>query len=129
MKKILFIFLSALLLNACSEHQQFEETVLSQMKSDKDIADYNIDPEDITDCVVDTSTKEMPGIFPADPRRKPYLIGYSKMLGLKTSEKPQELLKELTEIFGSSKGIADAHKNYSTSVMMCVQAMVGESME
>jgi hypothetical protein len=125
MKKLLPLLLSALLLTACSdEKKQFEQTVLERMQTDKDIKDYHLDPETITRCVVDLTSDHMPGIFPFDPRRKSYYIGYSKMLSLEKSEDPKTVLEELQKIFGSSKAVADAHRYYSESVMECVDNLV-----
>lgn len=128
MKKLVLLSISALLLTACSEEKkQFEATVLEQMQTDKDIKDYQIDPATVTDCVVDLTSNHMPGIFPFDPRRKQAYIGYTKMLQLKKTADPKALLQELQGIFGDGKGVAEAHRNYSESVMECIQAMVGKA--
>jgi hypothetical protein len=130
MKKLMLLSISALLLTACSdEKKQFEQTVLQQMQTDKDIKDYRLDPETVTRCVVDLTSNHMPGVFSFDPRRKPFYIGYSKMLDLKKSADPKALLQELQSIFGSGKGVADAHRNYSENVMECVQSLTGKSQE
>ncbi|MGR8935072.1 MAG: hypothetical protein ACU837_11880 [Gammaproteobacteria bacterium] len=125
MKRLLLLIISALLLTACSEEKkQFEQTVLQRMQTDKDIKDYHLDPETMTRCVVDLTSRHMPGFFAFDPRRKPYYVGYSKMLGLEHSKDPKALLQELQTIFGSGKGVADAHRNYSDSVMECIENLV-----
>jgi hypothetical protein len=130
MKKIVLLSISALLLTACSEEKkQFQQAVLQQMQADKDIKDYHLDPETVTRCVVDLTSNHMPGFFSFDPRRKPYYIGYTKMLALQKSTDPKAELQELQTIFGSSKGVADAHQNYSESVMECVQSLVGKAQE
>lgn len=128
MKKLLLLSISALLLTACSdEKKQFEQAVLQRMQTDKDIKDYHLDPETVSRCVVDLTSRHMPGIFPLDPRRKPVYIGYTKILALEQSKDPKAVLQELQTIFGSGKGVADAHRNYSDSVMECVENLVSKS--
>jgi hypothetical protein len=130
MKKILLLSISALLLTACSEEKkQFEQAVLQRMQTDKDIKDYRLDPETVTRCVVDLTAHHMPGIFFFDPRRKPFYAGYSKMLALEQSKEPKVVLQELQSVFGSAKGVADAHRHYSESVMECVQSLVSKAEE
>lgn len=129
MTKHLLLALAVLLLPACAEKNQYEQAVLEQMQADPDIKDYHLDPEEMTSCVVDMTSKKMPGIFPFEPRRKPYYIGYTRMLTLKQSEDPKKVLSELTELFGSSKELARAHRNYADSVLFCIQSLVSESEE
>lgn len=125
MKKLLLLSISALFLTACTEEKnQFEAAVLQRMKTDKDVQDYRLDPETVTKCTVDLTSQHMPGIFSLDPRRKPYYIGYTKMLSLEQTKDPKAVLQELQTIFGSGKGVADAHRNYSESVMECMQNLV-----
>ena len=130
MKKFLLISLSALLLTACSEEKkQFVQAVSEQMQNDQDIKDYDLDPEKMTECVVDLVTQKMPGLFPFDPRRQPYYVGYSKLISVKQSENPKQSLLEVQEAFGSKKATMQALMNYSESVMTCVTALVSESYE
>lgn len=130
MKRLLLLSISALFLTACTEEKkQFEEAVLQRMKTDKDILDYRLDPETVTKCAVDLTSSNMPGFFSFDPRRKPYYIGYTKMLSLEQTKDPKAVLQELQTIFGSGKGVADAHRNYSESVMECMQNLVQKNEE
>lgn len=130
MKKLLLIFIPALLLTACFEEKtHFEQAVLHQMQAEQDIKDYNLDPDRMTQCVVETTSNKMPGLFPLDPRRKPFYDGYAKMLELKTSKNPQSVLKELRDLFGSGQAVAKAHANYSDSVINCINSMVSETEE
>jgi hypothetical protein len=41
--------------------------------------------------------------------RKVAYKGYAKMIAVKKSEKPEEVLAELRESFGSAQGLADAN--------------------
>jgi hypothetical protein len=120
MKKILLICAIALSLTACADKQQYEETVLAEMKKDPDVKDYKILPEDMARCVVELSSKKMPGLFPFDPDRLTAYKNYTKMLSMSTVKDKEGMLKELRENFGSPKALADAHSNYTESMMNCM---------
>ncbi len=127
MKRILLVLGFASFLAGCSDKQHYEEAVLEQMKSEKDVADYKIDPQHITDCVVDLSTKKMPGLFPFDPARMTAYQNYTKMLSLHKSKDPKKTLEGLRQAFGSPKALAAAHANYTESIMNCYAAIIMES--
>ena len=129
MKKLLLISISALLLSACSEKNQYEQAVLAQMKKDKDIKDYKIEPEHMAKCVVDMTSENMPGVAPIDPKRMTAYRNYTKMLTLNESKDPKKTLEELRTDFGSAKDLAEAHSNYTESLMNCISAVVMESEE
>ncbi len=129
MKKLTLICLSALMMAGCADKNEYSEAVLQQMKADKDIKDYKIDPEYMTDCVVDLTSKNMPGMFPFDPDRLMAYRNYAKMLTLHNSKDPNKTLDELRKSFGSPQALADAHRNYAESMMNCMSAIVMESEE
>jgi hypothetical protein len=129
MKKLLLISLCALLLPACADKKQYEQAVLEQMQKEADIKDYKITPEYMTKCVVDTSAQNMPGIFAFDPKRLMAYRNYTKMLNLSKSADPKKTLEELRTDFGSAKDLAEAHTNYTESLMECYSAVISESEE
>jgi len=129
MKKLLLISLCALLLPACADKKQYEQAVLEQMQKEADIKDYKITPEYMTKCVVDTSAQNMPGIFAFDPKRLMAYRNYTKMLNLTKSADPKKTLEELRTDFGSAKDLAEAHTNYTESLMECYSAVISESEE
>lgn len=129
MKKLLLISLSALLLPACADKNQYEQAVLEQMQKEHDIKDYKITPEYMAKCVVDTSSQNMPGIFPLDPKRLMAYRNYTKMVTLTKSADPKKTLEELRTDFGSAKDLAEAHNNYTESLMECYSAVISESEE
>ncbi|MDO9167804.1 MAG: hypothetical protein Q7U18_01740 [Methylobacter sp.] len=129
MKKLLLISLSALLLPACADKNQYEQTVLEQMQLEKDVKDYNLSPERMAKCVVETSSSHMPGIFALDPKRLTAYRNYTKMLTLSSSQDPKKTLEELRTAFGSPKDLAEAHANYTESMMDCFSAVINESEE
>ncbi len=132
MKKRLLISLSALLLSACADKNQYEEAVLAEMQKEQDIKDYKIDPAHITDCVVDLTTKKMPGLFAFDPNRMTAYRNYAEMLTLTQAKNDQEFKSKrnkLIQDFGSPKALADARLNYSESIGNCLTAVIGQSEE
>ncbi|MGZ5051117.1 MAG: hypothetical protein ACXWF8_08315 [Methylobacter sp.] len=129
MKKLLLISLSALLLAGCADKEQYEQAVLDQMQLEKDVKDYKLSPERIAKCVVDTTSKKMPGFFPFDPQRLTAYRNYTKMLTLTSSKDPKKTLEELRNDFGSAKDLAEARSNYTESQMDCFSALISESEE
>ena len=99
------------------------------MQKEADIKDYKITPEYMTKCVVDTTTSNMPGIFAFDPKRLMAYRNYTKMLNLTKSADPKKTLEELRTDFGSAKDLAEAHTNYTESLMECYSAVISESEE
>lgn len=128
MRKIL-AGLAMLTLVGCAEKQEYEQAVLEQMKVEKDLKDYNIEPEKMTECVVATSSKKMPGLFVLDPERLTAYKNYAKMIELNKSSDPKKTLDELRTSFGSPRGLADAHSNYTESVVECVSGLVTSTEE
>ncbi len=127
MKKLLLISLSVLLLPACADKKEYEQTVLEQMQLEKDIKDYKLSPERMAQCVVNTSSKNMPGVFDLDPKRLMAYRSYTKMLTLSSSKDPKKTLEDLRTDFGSPKELAEAHANYTESQMDCLAGLIGES--
>lgn len=126
MKKTIIISLM-IIISGCSEKQEYEQIVLEQMKIEKDINDYKIDPAVMTKCVVETTAEKMPGIMPLDPYRRDTYRKYSKMLLLSSSNDPKKTLEELRVEFGSAKKLADAHANYTESVVSCMSDLVSRT--
>ena len=129
MKKLIVIAVSAFLLSACAEKEQYEKAVLAEVKRDQegDTKKYNIDTERMAKCVVDTSSRNMPGLFPLDPARREAYRNYTKMLTLTQSQDPKKTLEELRKDFGSPKALSDAHNNFAESMMDCYSALINET--
>lgn len=124
MKKLIICTLAALVLSGCAEKQEYEQVINEQMVNDKEIKDYKIDPELMTKCVVKTSSENMPGLFPFDPARLTAYKNYTKMLKMSSSSDPKKTLEELRVEFGSPKELAEAHSNYTESVLNCMSGIV-----
>ncbi|WGS86504.1 hypothetical protein [Methylomonas sp. UP202] len=129
MKKILLIVLSVTILAGCSEKEDYKLAVLEQMKADKDIQDYRISPEIMTNCVVASTSSNMPGLFLLDPVRRVAYKNYTKMLSLNKSSDPKKTLSELRSDFGDPKKLADAHSNFTESVVECMSNQVTSTEE
>ena len=129
MKKLALISLSILTLAACSEKEEYHQTILDLASNDADVRSYHIDPATMADCIVDLSSKKMPGTLPFEPRRADAYKGYTKMISLKTSKNPAEVLNELRESFGSAKGLAKAHMNYSESYLECMSTLTNRALD
>lgn len=133
MKKLFFIALTLIPLTGCEDQQRYRQAVLAQIQKDQQlekeqhIKDYGMDPERLTDCVVDTSAQAMPGLFALDPARLTAYRNYTKMLTLSESKDPKKTLEELRNDFGSPKALADANSNYTQSQLDCYSALVSET--
>jgi hypothetical protein len=123
MKKILVILI-VMLMFGCAEKTEYEQAVLEEVTREKDIKDYKIQPEKMVECVVATSSKDMPGLIPIDPQRRQAYVNYTKMLKLNTSGDPKKTLEDLRNDFGSPKALAEAHANYAESVVECLSGLV-----
>ncbi|OAI14144.1 hypothetical protein A1507_15820 [Methylomonas koyamae] len=128
MKKVI-LGCSLLLLMGCAEKDEYQNEILEQMKTEKDIKDYKIAPEEMTKCVVGTSSSNMPGLFLIDPQRRQAYKNYTKMLKLNKSGDPKKTLEELRQDFGDAKKLADAHSNYVESVVDCMSNLVSSTEE
>lgn len=128
MKKVILVC-SLFLLVGCVEKEEYQNVVLEQMKAEKDIKDYKIAPEEMTKCVVDTSSSNMPGLILIDPQRRQAYKNYTKMLKLNKSGDPKKTLEELRQDFGDAKKLADAHSNYVESVVDCMSNLVSSTEE
>jgi hypothetical protein len=124
MKKMIIVLPMLMALAGCSEKKEYEQAVLEQMKTEKDIQDYKISLEEMVECVVKTSSGNMPGFSDFDPYRLKAYKNYALMLTLKKSVDPKKTLDELRQSFGSAKNLAEAHTNYTESVVECVSGIV-----
>jgi hypothetical protein len=123
MKKPLLILVFALFFSACAEKDQYEQAVFQQVSNDPDIKDYNIDPEAMTTCIVNLSSKKMPGILPIEPKRKKYYLGLAKMISARESSNPKQTLEEGRAHFDSPKIAMQAMMNHSESSGNCMAAL------
>jgi len=127
MKKFAITLAVILLLPACSEKNEFKEAVLADIKKEKDLEDYHISAETMSDCVVELSSHGMPGFFDLDPERMRAYRNYTKMLTMMRAKDPKQAMEELQDDFGSPKALADAHANYTESMLECYTSVVSKN--
>lgn len=130
MKKLVLVTLTALMLSACADKEQYQQAVLEEVKKEQGGEggkSYKIDVERMASCVVDTTSKHMSGVFPYDPNRLTAYRNYTKMLTLTKSEDPKKTLEQLRKDFGSPKALSDAHNNFSEAMLDCYSAVMIES--
>ena len=127
MKRIIILSVSAILLTGCADKQQYEAAILEEMNKEVDIKDYKIAPEYMAKCVFEKTSEKMPGLVPFDPERLQAFRNYTKMLTLAKSADPKKTLDELRVDFGSPKAFAEAHANYTESLVECYTAVISES--
>ncbi|MGR9086245.1 MAG: hypothetical protein ACU841_04125 [Gammaproteobacteria bacterium] len=126
MKKKVLVVLSVLMVAACADKEQYEQAVLVEIKKEQageGTKGYKFDMERMAKCVVDTTSKHMPGAFPLDPDRLTAYRNYSKMLNLPNSKDPKKTMEELRNDFGSAQALSDAHSNFSEAMLDCYSAM------
>lgn len=124
---LLLLALVTVFLSGCADKKQYEAAILAQMQTEQDIKDYKLDPQLMTDCMVQTTSKKMPGLFPTDPDRIKAYQGYIKMLSLNKSQNPQQVMNELRDAFGSPQGLLDAHNNYAQSMVECQTGFISNA--
>ncbi|MCK5924643.1 MAG: hypothetical protein KAG10_01980 [Methylococcales bacterium] len=116
-----------MLLLSCSDQKQYETAILTEMEQEKDLKDYKIDPQEMTTCVVDLTSKKMPGLFPFDPMRMEAFQNYTTMLTLTKSKDPKKTLADLASSFGSPKALQQARINYTENVGNCLASLIMKS--
>ncbi len=127
MKKILLLPLVALLLSGCADKNNYEAAVLEELQRDTktpETRDYKVPAEKMAGCIVETSSKNMPGIFGLDPARLMAYRNYAKMLTLAKSPDPKKTMEELQTDFGSAKELVAARSNYTESELECLSSFV-----
>jgi hypothetical protein len=145
MKKIMLLFMVLFLVGCSESRDKYEETVYRLFENEQDLIDYSIDPMSFSKCVVDLSGKNMSGFVNFDPRRATEYKLYSDLVNFKIITEnyssrfdktfhtmdevaPKDLLDRLKRDFGSPRGLSDAHRNFSESVLTCVQSFVSRSL-
>ncbi len=147
MKKLVVILL-VLLLPACADKEQYQQAVLAQMQKEQQlqkeqkVKDYQIPVEELTACVVDTSSTKMAGLFAFDPARLTAYRNYTKMLAYRNYAKelvntktadPKQALetarKQLVNDFTSEQLLAEAMANYAESLEGCYSSIISKSEE
>ncbi len=143
MKKVVLVFMVLFLVGCSESKDKYEEAVYKLFENEQDLIDYSIDPRSFSKCVVDLSGKNMSGYVTFDPRRDKDYGLYSDLVKFKTVTEnysstfnkelhtmeeltPKDMWYRLKREFGQS-GLSDAHRNFSESVLTCMESFVSKS--
>lgn len=124
MKKLLLSCVYIFLFVACTDKNQYEQAILTQLKNEQDIKDYAINPEEMTDCIVESTSKKMPGLFPLDPERMMAYRYYTAVLSMSTKKDKKQAFNELRSKLGTPELLRNARSNYTESFMTCINIFV-----
>jgi hypothetical protein len=121
MKGKILIVLLALLVVGCANKEQTDlrEALIAKLREDSDLKDYNLDPIEIADCVVEDLTDDLPG-FPGDPRRAQYLAAYAKFYSVSGQGEFEQVAEQFKDLFGSVKAAHDAALRMTDYIMKCM---------
>ena len=126
MSKLLIALIVALTLFGCNRKEKtgLHDVLVEKFKDDQDLKDYNLDPQDIADCVVDEISASLPG-FAGDPRRPRFFEAYARFLNVKSQADAEKSLQEFKDLFGSEENARTAATSITDHVMTCM----GKSIE
>ncbi len=120
MKKIIMLLSTLLLFAACSkERSDYEALLVERFSKDQDVIDYNLDPEDMADCVADQISDDIPG-FSGSPIFENYFKGYKLLLRPDDPSEIPERMKQAEEIFGSRKAMYQARLEVTNHTLFCM---------
>jgi hypothetical protein len=122
MKKLLTVFVAALLITACSkskEQQDLQQILTEKFKDDSDLKDYKLKPEDIAECVVANISQDAPAI-PGDPKRERYFAAYTKFAAAKSPTEAEQAVKDYQDVFGGIKEARAAANTVTDHIMGCM---------
>ena len=122
MKKIVTMFVVALLLSACGsskEQQDLKQVLTEKFKDDSDLKDYKLKPEDIAECVVANISQDAPPI-PGDPKRERYFAAYTKFAAARSPTEAEQAIKDYQDVFGGIKEARAAANTVTDHVMSCM---------
>jgi hypothetical protein len=123
MKKSLIPWVTAFFLVGCDGQAKTDlvEQLRLKFEQDKELADYQISAEEMSECVGDKITKKIEG-FPGSPKRNKIINAYTKLVRVDPNEDFRPTLKETAEIFGS---VGESHQA-AGSITMANFECVGE---
>lgn len=125
MKNILILILTAVLLTSCAnkERNQFQEKLAAHLATDPDLKDYNLDPNEVAECVTSQIAKTLPG-FRGTPARKPYWEAYLAFESARTSDEALATIKKYKDVFGSEQKASAAAMGITQYIMACMGKLI-----
>ncbi|MFM8442969.1 MAG: hypothetical protein ACKN9W_06445 [Methylococcus sp.] len=131
MKKLILMILVALSAIGCARKEKtgLREVLIERFKDDSDLKDYNLDPANIADCVVDEISSSLPG-FAGDPRRGEFFKAYERFLSVKSEADAEKSIAEFEKLFGSVQKARQAATSIPDHIMTCMgKAIEGSDTE
>ena len=123
MKKSLIPWVTAFFLVGCDGQAKTDllEQLQLKFEQDKELADYRISAEEMSECVGDKILKKIEG-FPGSPKRNKIIDAYTKLVRVDPNADFRPVLQETAEIFGS---VGESHQA-AGSITMANFDCVGE---
>lgn len=126
MKKLLLVIAALLTLAACGQKEKIslEEALLTSLKNDQDLKDYNLDPQEVANCTLDAISDSLP-VMPTDPRRAQYFEAYALFLSAPSSpENAHKMIEGQKELFGSIQAARQAAMSVTDHIMTCMGLLI-----
>lgn len=125
MKNIIVLLVATLVMAGCvsKERSNLEEKLTERFKTDKDLADYNITPEDMAECVADDIASNAPG-FPGSPKKRKHLEAYGKLILVNPTDNYKSVLEETEQVFGSTQKAYKAASGITEQAMTCMSKLM-----
>lgn len=121
MKKLIVLFLAALVLSACAKKEKtgLRDVLAQRFSEDQDLKDYKLDPAEVADCVIDEISSTLPG-FAGDPRRDEFFKAYEKFFNVKSAADAEASVNEFERLFGSRQKAREAALGVTDHIMTCM---------
>lgn len=121
MKKLFIAMCVVVSFAGCSKKEKtgLHDVLVDRFKDDQDLKDYNLDPQDIADCVVDEIAVSLPG-FAGDPRRSQFFDAYARFLNVKSESDAEKSVREFEQLFGGAQRAREAATSITDHVMTCM---------
>jgi hypothetical protein len=124
MKKLLLALLASAALAGCGRQERLslEEALLEKMRADSELKDYKISPEDMTACVVEEISSNLP-VLAVDVRRGAYFEAYAKFI---SATNPLKAIEEEAQLFGSVAEARKAAMGVTDHIMTCMGRLIDQ---
>lgn len=125
MKKLSILILGALLISGCAneERNQFQDKLAARLATDPDLKDYQIDSNELAECVVSEIAKTLPG-FRGTPARRPYWQAYLNFESARNGGEASQAIQQAKDIFGSEQKASAAALSITEYIMHCMGKLI-----